>query len=150
MSAAIDQAVGVVRQMAIGLHPLILDNLGLRAALDWLAHDATTRLGLDVEFHVDVDDREVAAPSALAIYRLAETATAHLAQHAGRAVAVDVLQRPFDVVLQFRRAKGDAQEEANADEFAGLAEILQDQVHLLGGRVEAGRRVMVFLPMKPA
>jgi PAS domain S-box-containing protein len=154
MAGELDQALAVVRRMSSDLHPLILDNLGLNAALDWLAHDVAARLGLAVELHLD-DDTTLDDDTAIAIYRLVETALGQLAQRVSAGISVEMLQRPQDVVLQFQGEPGHVRF-PGAGVLAGeLTEALKDQVHLLGGRLEfselAGAiwRVSVFVPAQP-
>jgi PAS domain S-box-containing protein len=52
----LDAAIAVVRQMVNELHPSILDDLGLNAAMQWLADEAATRLGLQVRLQAAAGD----------------------------------------------------------------------------------------------
>lgn len=151
MAAQLDEALAVVRRMSADLHPLILDNLGLNAALDWLACDVAKRLGLVVDLLLD-EDLQPDAASSLAIYRLAETALEQLAQRVTAGVTLELLQRPHDLVLQFRCEPGHARRGVRDGDVTGASRALKDQVHLLAGRLEVGeqahglRCISVFLP----
>ncbi len=154
MAGELDQALAVVRRMSSDLHPLILDNLGLNAALDWLARDVTARLGLAAELHLD-DDASLDDATAIAIYRLVETALVQLAQRVSAGISVEMLQRPQDVVLQFQSEPGHPPNPGASGVAGDLTDALKDQVHLLGGRLEFSElagpiwRVSVFVPAQP-
>jgi signal transduction histidine kinase len=49
MRGLIDSTVGSVRRIAADLRPVMLDDLGLLPAIDWLLTDFTTRYGIDIE-----------------------------------------------------------------------------------------------------
>ncbi len=85
MTAQLDEALALVRRMSADLHPLILDNLGLNAALDWLVGDVGVRLGLAVDLHLD-DDAPMDQASELGVYRLAETVLEHISRHQSNGV----------------------------------------------------------------
>ncbi|MCB9682141.1 MAG: ATP-binding protein [Alphaproteobacteria bacterium] len=89
-----DQLRGVVGDMsrlARGLHPSVLDELGLVAGLQRLADDARETHALDC--HVQVTGRELEhslSPTArLAIYRIVQESLTNVSRHA-RATAVDI------------------------------------------------------------
>jgi PAS domain S-box-containing protein len=152
MAANIDHALAAVRRMSSDLHPLMLDNLGLNSALEWLACDVATRLGLAVGLHLDANDKPLEESAAIAIYRLVEAALEHLALHVHGGVSVELLHRPHDVVLQFQSTPGHARQASTTQDLIRLTDALRDQVHLLGGRLEASElpdgtsRFTVLLP----
>lgn len=152
MAVEIDQALAVVRRLSTDLHPLILDNLGLNAALDWLASDVASRLRLAVEMHLEDNDASIDESLAIALYRLAETALEHFARHVDGGIGVELLRRPHDLILQFQSAPGHAREGALFANVTRLPESFMDRVHLLGGRLEISdmpgdvRRMSVFVP----
>lgn len=152
MTAQLDEAVTVVRRMSGDLHPLILENLGLSAALDWLASEVAARRGLVVDLHVD-DDIPVDLTPAIAVYRLAETVLEQLSQQVTAGVSLELVQRPHDLVLQVRCEPGHARPRVPPAELTETSESLRDQVHLLAGRLEVdapepgSRRINIFLPV---
>lgn len=151
MTTQIDEAVAVVRHMSSELHPLILDNLGLSAALEWLASRVASRLDLVVELHLD-DEPPLDPASAIAVYRLVETVLDEVPQHHCSGISVGLLQRPHDLVLQVQCELAPARSGAPAS-AAEPSESLRDRVHLLGGRLEVDepapdiRRISIFLPI---
>jgi two-component system sensor histidine kinase UhpB len=76
----LDEAIAVVRQMVNELHPSILDDLGLNAAMQWLADEAATRLGLLVRLHAAAGDPRLDRRSAVGVYRLMESLLSDVAR----------------------------------------------------------------------
>ena len=56
MRRLIDATVASVRRIAADLRPVMLDDLGLIPAIEWLANDFTNRYGIDVERRIEVGD----------------------------------------------------------------------------------------------
>ncbi|WP_017775823.1 sensor histidine kinase [Paraburkholderia kururiensis] len=66
----VDHLVALVRSLASELRPPMLDDLGLAAALDWLAGDLATRYGLRVA--LDVTETELDRDVATVLYRIVQ------------------------------------------------------------------------------
>jgi PAS domain S-box-containing protein len=151
MNEQIDQALAIVRRMSADLHPLMLDNLGLGAALNWLVRDVTTRRGVRIALHLD-DQPPLQESHDIAIYRLTEMALTALAREADANIQIEVLQRPQDVVLQLDSDRGHRRHARRAGAGPDPIESMRDQIHLLGGRLEfseqpeGARRMTIVLP----
>jgi signal transduction histidine kinase len=78
-----EQSLQEVRTLSYLLHPPLLDEIGLEAALRWLAKGFGERSGIATE--VDIDDLSVtpAAEVATAIFRVAQEALANVHRHSG-------------------------------------------------------------------
>lgn len=83
------EALEEVRSLSHTMHPRVLDDLGLAAALEWLARQASTQDKLDVHVAVDEQDPPIPAPLASVLYRVAQEALRNAARHA-QARHVDV------------------------------------------------------------
>jgi PAS domain S-box-containing protein len=136
MATELDQALALVRRMSSDLHPLMLSDLGLRAALEWLVGDISARLGLRASLHFDEDDATLGQPLAIAIYRLVETALSHFAQYTQSGLSVELLPRPMDWVLVFQSTPEHARAKAPLGSVMALPHAFKDQIHLLNGRME--------------
>lgn len=77
------EALEEVRAMAHTMHPRILDDLGLVAALEWLARQTGQQESLDVRVLVDGSTSQIPAPLASVLYRIAQEALRNVARHAG-------------------------------------------------------------------
>lgn len=76
------EALEEVRSMAHTMHPRILDDLGLVAALEWLARQTSAQESFDVHVSADVEVSPVPAPLASVLYRVAQEALRNVARHA--------------------------------------------------------------------
>lgn len=78
------EALEEVRLMAHTMHPRILDDLGLVAALEWLARQtAAQERELDVRVVAEGGAPAVTPPLASVLYRVAQEALRNVARHAG-------------------------------------------------------------------
>ena len=84
------EALEEVRTLSHTMHPRVLDDLGLAAALAWLARQAQP--SLEVRVAAEEFDRAISAPVASALYRVAQEALRNAARH-GEAGRVDVRLR---------------------------------------------------------
>ena len=92
MLAMLDRAVASTRRIAADLRPLLLDDLGLGAAIEWVASNFKQRSG--IETHVAVDEMlELREPYATAVFRIVQESLANVGKHAQATevwVAVDL------------------------------------------------------------
>ncbi|MDB5919183.1 MAG: histidine kinase [Massilia sp.] len=75
--------LGEVRRIAHDLRPAILDDLGLAAALDHLAREATRHGAAPVHFAADGDSTGLPGAVNTALFRIAQEALANSERHAG-------------------------------------------------------------------
>ncbi len=83
------EALEEVRSLSHTMHPRVLDDLGLAAALEWLARQTGATEPLDVHVTAEEFDPPIPAPVAAALYRVAQEALRNAARHAA-ATHVDV------------------------------------------------------------
>jgi signal transduction histidine kinase len=149
------EALEEVRSLSHTMHPRVLDDLGLAAALEWLARQARAQGGADV--HVAAAEFHPALPAtiAAALYRVAQEAIRNAARH-GEARHVNVQLRRdgqsavlevsddglgFDVASAEKRRPG-----------MGLFS-MRERIGLVNGRLSVssapgrGTRVMAKVPL---
>ena len=124
----LDDALGELRDLARGIHPAILDDAGLVAALETLAE----RPGVPVELHLDVPER-LPETTEVGVYYLVAEALTNVNKHAGARRAV-VRAHVADGVLRVA-ISDDGVGSAAARPGSGL-EGLADRLHALGGTLE--------------
>jgi signal transduction histidine kinase len=76
------EALEEVRSLSHTMHPRVLDDLGLGAALEWLARQTRAQEPLDVHVEVREGDPQLPAPLASVLYRVAQEALRNAARHA--------------------------------------------------------------------
>ena len=146
------EALEEVRSLAHTMHPRVLDDLGLAAALEWLARQADP---LDV--HVTAADFSppLAAPIAAALYRVAQEALRNAARH-GFPQHIDIRLRSGDGVAILEVSddgKGfDVERAEERRPGMGLFS-MRERIGLVNGRLSVssapgrGTRVMATVPL---
>jgi signal transduction histidine kinase len=79
---AVSSALEEVRALSDVIHPKVLDDRGLPAALEWLARQTRDHRGVAVEVEDAVGDREVPPAVASVLYRVAQEAVRNAVAHA--------------------------------------------------------------------
>ncbi|RQP27739.1 PAS domain S-box protein [Burkholderia ubonensis] len=92
MHRLIDTTVASVRRIAADLRPVMLDDLGLVPAIEWLVNDFTHRYGIEVERHIDPADTSFTSAGATTLFRIVQEALTNVARHADATCVVLVLK----------------------------------------------------------
>jgi signal transduction histidine kinase len=150
-----DGALHTVRDLSHLLHPAMLDDLGLPAALDWYLSGFGRRHGITVELLHERMDERLEPQTEAAIYRIVQEAMTNVAKHARAAVAVVFVRRVDDTVLVTIEDNGIGFDPERARRGLGLIGIRERVAHLEGtvlidaapGR---GTRLTINLPARLA
>jgi signal transduction histidine kinase len=140
----LSEALQELRELARGLHPAVLTDHGLQAALGALA----ARAPLPVELSIDLDDRPAEPLEAAAYFVVAEALT-NVARYSAALNASVTVRREADAVLV--EVTDDGSGGADPDSGTGLRGLI-DRVEALGGRLEVhspidrGTTVRAWLP----
>jgi len=78
----LNDVLGEVRRISHDLRPAILDDLGLAAALDHLAHEWEEHAGIPIAFHADGDTDGMPDVANTVLFRIAQEALTNIARHA--------------------------------------------------------------------
>jgi signal transduction histidine kinase len=130
----LDEAIQSIQRIATELRPAILDDLGLGAALEWIAEDFQTRTGTNVEVSLPDPDIDIDRAGATALFRIVQEALTNVARHAA-ATQVDVRlgKENGDLILEVRdNGKGVSEEELSARTSLGILG-MRERALLLGG-----------------
>jgi PAS domain S-box-containing protein len=153
----VDNTVAAVRRISADLRPLMLDDLGLNAAIEWLARDAARRMDMAVTVRLDAEDPPLAPGADIALYRMVQEALTNVGRHA-RATDVRIsLRREGDelVLTVHDNGRGFPDRAMRQENRYGLLGI-RERAIMLGGRLDVdnppggGGRIVVRLPLKPA
>ncbi|HEX6635613.1 MAG TPA: PAS domain-containing sensor histidine kinase [Usitatibacter sp.] len=154
MQVLLDGTVAAVRRISSDLRPLMLDDLGLVAACEWLAHNFEQRTGVPCELVLGAGDLDLPDPYATAVFRVLQESLTNIARHAAATQVEATLERMGEtVVLTVRdNGKGFAPSAPRKQGSYGLVG-LRERAYLLGGdiRIESapgqGTLVEMRLPM---
>jgi PAS domain S-box-containing protein len=80
MLSMLDGSVAATRRIAADLRPLVLDDLGLMPAIEWLVQNFTQRTGIACELDAD-EELELHEPYATAVFRIVQESLVNVAKH---------------------------------------------------------------------
>jgi PAS domain S-box-containing protein len=154
MHAILDSTIAATRRIATDLRPLMLDDLGLAAALDWLTHNFSKRTGIATDLVVDNTVAQVPEPIASSLYRITQESLTNVTKYA-QATATEIrLERDGDWVQLTVRDNGCGIEEADQSKRGAFGLLgMRERVMLLSGEIairgEPGRgsEVRVRIPL---
>jgi len=78
----VDVVISAVQRILSNLRPQVLDELGLEAALDWLAKDLRERTGIECILIKSLDITRVPANISTCLYRIAQESLTNVSRHA--------------------------------------------------------------------
>jgi signal transduction histidine kinase len=150
----VDNMVRTVRDLALGLRPSMLDDLGLQPALEWHARDFTRRYGLPVDLTVTADLRALPDPYATCVYRIVQEALTNCVRHAAASRIRVTVGRSLQTLALSIEDDGVGIKPAGRKAGLGLRGI-EERVRDLGGTVRieskpaAGTSLTVRIPLPP-
>lgn len=156
MHRLIDSTVASVRRIAADLRPVMLDDLGLVPAIEWLVNDFTHRYRITVDRDIAPIDTAFTSAAATTVFRIVQEALTNVARHAD-ATHVKLALKVEDGYCMLRIAdNGHGAAETTHDErdrpSFGLIGI-RERAHMLDGTVTIDNRpgtgftITVALPL---
>ena len=148
----IDNAIDSVRRICSDLRPSLLDNMGLCAAIEWLAQDVQERAGIRCEANLEGLAAEPQPDRSTALFRIVQEAVTNAVRHA-KASRLDIHQHTQrgDIVIEVKDdgcgIKPEDQSGRSAYGIIGMrerAQALGGSVRLHGG--PSGTQVVVRMP----
>jgi len=146
-----------VRRIATDLRPLMLDDLGLNAAVEWLARESAQRMGIAITVRLGDNDPALGGRASTAVYRMVQEALTNVARHA-RATAVHIEMRQADGQLVLTVQDNGVGFPARATQQEGSYGLMgiRERAFMLGGTLEidnpaaGGGRITLRLPLLTA
>lgn len=151
----VDDLTAMVRDLASGLRPSMLDDLGLAPALEWLGRDVSRRSGMPVDVSVDARVNDLPDAHRTCAYRVVQEALTNVVRHARASRAGVVVRREAGGVrIEVRDDGIGLPRGAETGERTGLGlRGLEERVKELAGSVHigsgrgSGTTVTVHLPI---
>jgi signal transduction histidine kinase len=140
MTRLIDAATDVAHRITTELRPVVLDMLGLEAAVDWYVAALAERTGISFRVQSDLADAVLDPDRSTALFRILQEALTNVASHSG-ATIVDVRLRgePTRVVLEMAdNGKGIPVEAVEDSRSLGLLG-MRERARALGGDLQIRR-----------
>ena len=150
----VGQTIQLVHRISSELRPVILDDLGLAAAFEWLGGDFSKRNGIPCRVDVSILDSQIVGRSAIALYRIVQEALINIAHHAKASMAsVEVWEEDRSLSIRVMDdGIGITLEQASAPDSFGLIGIRERVQGLQGkmsitGRSDKGTTLLVVIPL---
>ncbi|WP_321808537.1 PAS domain S-box protein [Burkholderia sp. BCC1993] len=156
MHRLIDSTVASVRRIAADLRPVMLDDLGLVPAIEWLANDFTRRYRITVDRDLPPVDTAFTGAGATALFRIVQEALTNVARHSD-ATNVKLALKVEDGYYMLRiadnghGAPGNGHDAQDRPSFGLIG--IRERAHVLDGTVTidnrpgAGFTITVALPL---
>jgi signal transduction histidine kinase len=134
----VERTTQMVRDLAMGLRPSMLDDLGLAPALEWQVREFSRRTGIPVDLGVDGALEELPEAHRTCVYRVVQEALTNCARHSqARHVRVAIHGGPEQLALMVQDDGVGFQVERARQSGAGLGLLgIEERVRALGGTIE--------------
>jgi len=155
MSDLIDKTIQSVQKISAELRPVMLDDLGLGPAIEWLAQDFENRTKIKCRLRLSCDDIDLDPDRSTVVFRISQEALTNVARHA-KATAVDISLGEQGRALVLRisdNGKGIRENEIYAPSSLGLMG-MRERIRPFGGKLEItgipekGTALTVTLPLE--
>jgi signal transduction histidine kinase len=137
MGVIADSAIQSVQRIATSLRPVVLDSLGLSAAIEWQAEDFQGRTGIGCSAVLPPKDLDLDRDTCTALFRILQESLTNVLRHSG-ATRVEILLREHADYIQLRvrdNGRGIRTDEAEAPSAVGLLG-MRERARLLGGHCD--------------
>jgi PAS domain S-box-containing protein len=135
MDQLLDATIGATRRISSDLRPLMLDDLGLVPAAEWLVENFSARTGIVRKINLD-DDLDLGEPYASAVFRILQESLTNIARHAGASHVEVNLRRVGDGVELAVRDDGAGFDPGVAGRKSFGLRGQRERVRILGGEFE--------------
>jgi PAS domain S-box-containing protein len=153
MLSMLDACVASTRRIAADLRPLVLDDLGLVPAIEWVVQNFMQRTGVPCALRID-ENLELQEPFATGVFRIVQESLNNVAKHA-RATRVEVeldargdqlLLRIEDDGVGFRPADPRKPQSLGLVGLRERAQLMRGELHV-DSSPGAGTRVEARIPL---
>lgn len=136
-SALVSTTISKVQQVAAGLRPMLLDDLGIIAAIEWQINGLQNRTGIHCSFDSNFNEVAMNEKFATEVFRISQEALTNVARHAeATEVETSLNKYETEIILKVRdNGKGVTEDEINDSRAFGFIGI-RERAHSLNGSVK--------------
>jgi PAS domain S-box-containing protein len=156
MQSVLDSTVVATRRIAADLRPMMLDDLGLKAALEWLTQDFSRRTGVPCVLGIDDNLLDLDTSLQSALYRAVQECLTNITRHAqATQVKIEIHLSQAGVQLQVHDDGVGMNEQARSKRGSFGLIGMRERIYILGGTVAIesqlglGTHVTIDLPRAP-
>ncbi len=151
----VDATIQSVRRIATDLRPIVLDQLGLIAAIEWQTHEFQSRTGMECRLDIYLRSAPLSQAASTAMFRIFQEILTNVVRHAKASVVKITLQEQAGgLVLEVHdNGRGITESELADPQSLGLVG-MRERALLLGGSItfagnaESGTTVRVRIPLE--
>ncbi len=153
----VDTIIKSVQRITTDLRPEVLDDLGLKEAIEWQAQEFEKRTGIKLRCDSNVNDANLLEEErSTAMFRIFQETLTNVARHAG-ATEIDVSLSQKDCLLMLTvQDNGIGITQENIESSGSLGIIgMKERAQLLGGKIrfegipDKGTTVTLEMPLNP-
>lgn len=153
MKEKLDNTIQSVRKMVTELRPEVLDELGLREAVEWQSHEFEARTQIRCVFESNLDEFSMESERETAVFRIFQEALTNIAHHS-RATRVNVKLEEDEQYVRLEvcdNGRGIKEDDKSRRAWHSLVG-MRERALLLGGQVSvhgnvgSGTTVVVTIP----
>ena len=156
LSELVNQTIKTTRRISQELHPVILDDLGLKSAIEWQVSQFKKRSDSEYKLNLIGDDENLSKEQSTTIFRITQESLTNIARHAG-ASKVEVslnIKKPW-IKLEIKD-DGKGISENNTENHNASFGIfgMKERASILGGNLEIvskpkeGTSIILELPIQ--
>lgn len=136
MNRLVDTTVESVHKISTELRPVLLDDLGLVAAMEWQIEEFRKRSGVRCEAILKCDDHAIDKDLSTSLFRIFQEALTNIARHAdATGVDVKLIQTGNEIRLEVAdNGRGISRKQIHNSKSLGIIG-MRERAHLWGGNV---------------
>lgn len=150
-----DATIESVHRIITELRPILLDDLGLTAAIEWQAEEFQNRSGIACDVYVDCGESSIEKDLATTLFRIFQETLTNIARHAGASRVMASLRQDennlcFEIVDNGKRITRKQIDNPRSFGIMGIRErvnLWRGSVRITGKRNQ-GTRVTILIPMR--
>jgi signal transduction histidine kinase len=154
MSGLIDTTISSVQRISSELRPGLLDDLGLKAAIEWQVEEFRNRTGIGCELNIDGEYDALDGDRAITIFRIFQEALTNVMRHAKASrVDISLFEKNGNIHMEINDDGRGVTEKAISDSRAFGLIGMRERAYHWGGKVQIrgtgdkGTSVKVSIPL---
>ena len=148
-----------IRTLSYLLHPPLLDEAGLKSALQWYVEGFCKRSGIEVDLELPADSSRIPKPLESVLFRVVQESLTNIHRHSGSPSASIRLTRSareveVEIADQGRGISPERQRQMTAAQIGVGVRGMEERLRQFGGTLQiqssaAGTTVIAIIPLKP-
>lgn len=144
-----------VKKLSTELHPRIIDEMGLQAAIEWYVREFEQKSNIECQLNLPEDEIELDSKTSITLFRILQETLTNVYRHA-KANRVNIKLEKDEKILQLTiedNGRGITEKEKNQPGKMGIIG-MEERVHILNGELNIekipgnGTRISINLPLK--